>query len=200
MTDILKLLSKPSKFTGEEKDWKPWKFSFMAYVGAVDKITAAEAVTAMKSKVQVNMVDITAEQQQRSATMFSLLVQLWTKRALVLLQMSEESNGYEAMRKYEVRASKMLPGQNLTGLQKILAFEFADAKANPQVMMEKIEEFEYMVEEHESISAMTIDDEVKMAVIMGGIPEELKAAVYSNPGSFDTYEKVRGTLVNLIIG
>ena len=47
---------------------------------------------------------------------------------------------------------------------------------------------------------MTIDDEVKMAVIMRGIPEELKAAVYSNPGSFDTYEKVRGTLVNLIIG
>ena len=84
MTDILKLLSKPSKFTGEEKDWKPWKFSFMANVGAVDKIMAAEAVTAMKSKVQVNMVDITAEQQQRSATMFSLLVQLWTKRALVL--------------------------------------------------------------------------------------------------------------------
>ena len=113
----------------------------MAYVGAVDKIMAAEAVTAMKSKVQVNMVDITVEQQQRSATMFSLLAQLWTKRALVLLQTSEESNGYEAMRKYEVRASKMPPGQNLTGLQKILAFEFADAKANPQVMMEKVEEF-----------------------------------------------------------
>ena len=35
---------------------------------------------------------------------------------------------------------------------------------------------------------------------MRGIPEELKAAVYSNPMSFDTYEKVRSTLVNLIIG
>ncbi len=39
-----------------------------------------------------------------------------------------------------------------------------------------------------------------MAVIMKCIPEELKAAVYSNPGSIDTYEKVRSTLVNLIIG
>ncbi len=154
----------------------------------------------MKSKVQVNMVDITAKQQQRSATMFSLLVRLGNKRALLLLQMSEESNGYEAMRKYEVRASKMLPGQNLTGLQKILAFEFADALVNPQVMMERIEEFDHMVEQHETISAMTLDDEVKMAVIMRGIPEELTAPVYSNPGSFDTYEKVRGTLVNLVIG
>ncbi len=80
MTNILKLLGKPSKFTGEEKDWKPWKFSFMAYVGAVDKIIAAEAVTAMKSKVRVNMVDITAEHQQHSATMFSLLVKMWGKR------------------------------------------------------------------------------------------------------------------------
>ncbi len=61
MTDILRLLSKPSKFTGEEKDWKPSKFSFMEYDGAVDKLMAAEAVTAMKSKVQVNMFDITAE-------------------------------------------------------------------------------------------------------------------------------------------
>ena len=59
----------------------------------------------------MNMIDSTAEQQQRSATMFSLLVQLWKKRALLLLQMSEESNGYEAMRRYEVRASKMLPGR-----------------------------------------------------------------------------------------
>ncbi len=39
-----------------------------------------------------------------------------------------------------------------------------------------------------------------MAGIVRGIPEELKAAVYSNPGSFATYEKVGSTLVNLIIG
>ena len=57
MTDILKLLSKPSQFTGEEKDWKALNFSFMAYVGAVDKIMAAEAVTAMKSQIQVNMIE-----------------------------------------------------------------------------------------------------------------------------------------------
>ena len=126
MTDILKLLSKPSQFTGEEKDWKAWKFSFMAYVCAVGKTMAADTVVAMKSQVQVNLIDITSEQQQRGATMFSLLVQLWKKRALLLLQMCEESNGYEAMRRYEVRADKMLPGQNLTGLQRILAFEGED--------------------------------------------------------------------------
>ena len=106
MRDILKLLSKPSQFTGEEKDWQAWKFSFMAYVGAVDKTVAAETVVAMKSIVQVNLVDITYEQQQRSATMFSLLVQLWKKRALLLLQMCEESNGYEAMRRYVLRRTR----------------------------------------------------------------------------------------------
>ncbi len=121
--------------------------------------------------------------------MFSLLVQLWKKRALLLLQMCEESNGYEAMRRYEVRANKRLPGQNLIGLQRILAFEFADAEANPQVMMEKVELFKHMIEQHEAASAMTLDDEVKMAVILRGIPEELKVAVYSNPMSFDTYER-----------
>ena len=43
MTDVLKLLSKPSPFTGEEREWKSWKFSFMGYVGAVDPEMAAEA-------------------------------------------------------------------------------------------------------------------------------------------------------------
>ncbi len=59
MTDVLKLLSKPSQFTGEEKDWNAWKFSFTAYVGAVDKTMAAETIVAMKSQVQVNLIDIT---------------------------------------------------------------------------------------------------------------------------------------------
>ena len=63
MTDVLKLLSKPSQFTGEERDWKAWKFSFMAYLGAVDKVMVAEAVVAVKSTVQVNLADITPEQQ-----------------------------------------------------------------------------------------------------------------------------------------
>ncbi len=46
-----------------------------------------------------------------------------------------------------------------------------------------------MREQHEATSAMTLDDEVKMAVIMRGIPVELKAAVYSNPASFDADDK-----------
>ena len=76
MTDILKLLSKPSHYSGEEKDWKAWRFNFMAYVGAIDKVMGAQAVTCMKSKTQVKTSQFTAELQQRSATMFSLLVQL----------------------------------------------------------------------------------------------------------------------------
>ncbi len=97
MTDVLKLLSKPQAFSGDEKDWKAWRFSFMAYVGAVDKAMAAEATTAMKKLDQIEMKDLTAEEQQRSATMFSLLVQLWKKRALLMLQTGDDGNGYEAM-------------------------------------------------------------------------------------------------------
>ena len=200
MTDVLKLLSKPQAFSGEEKDWKNWRFSFMAYVGAVDKAMATETMTAMKKTDPVAMKDLSGDEQQRSATMFSLLVQLWKKRALMLLQTGEDNNGYEAMRRYEARANKMKPGLSLSGLQQILNFEFADVKADPQKMMEKLEEFEHMVDQYETVSTLGLDDEVKMAVIMRGIPEELKAAVYSNPGSFDTYDKVKDTLVNLIIG
>ena len=111
MTDVLKLLSKPQAFSGEEKDWKNCRFSFMAYVGAVDKAMATETMTAMKKTDPVEMKDLSGDEQQRSATMFSLLVQLWKKRALMLLQTGEDNNGYEAMRRYEARANKMKPAR-----------------------------------------------------------------------------------------
>ena len=149
MTDVLKLLSKPQAFSGEEKDWKNWRFSFMAYVGAVDKVMATEAMTAMKKADALETKDLSPDEQQRSATMFSLLVQLWKKRALLMLQNgTEHNNGYEAMRKYEARANKLKPGQSLSGLQQILNFEFADVKADPQKMMERLEEFEHLVGEY----------------------------------------------------
>ena len=93
MTDVLKLLSKPQAFSGEEKDWKNWRFSCMAYVGAVDKAMATETMTAMKKTDPVEMKDLSGDEQQRSAMMFSLLVQLWKKRALMLLQTGEDNNG-----------------------------------------------------------------------------------------------------------
>ncbi len=62
-----------------------------------------EAVTAMTSKMPVTRAIMSVEEQHRSATLFSLLVLLWKRRALLLLQMTEESNGYEAMRKLEQR-------------------------------------------------------------------------------------------------
>ena len=141
----------------------------MAYVGAVDKVMATETMTAMKNIDMVEMKDLSAEEQQRSATMFSLLVHLWKKRALIMLQNGEHSNGYEAMRKYEARANKMKPGQSLSGLQQILNYEFADVKADPQRMMGRLEEFEHLVGEYETVSTLGLDDEVKMAVIMRGI-------------------------------
>ena len=46
----------------------------MAYVGAVDKVMATETMTAMKKIDIVEMKDLSEAEQQRSATMFSLLV------------------------------------------------------------------------------------------------------------------------------
>ncbi len=188
MTDVLKLLSKSSQFTGEEREWKVWTFSFLEYLGTADPEMVKETKTAMKSKVQVILANMSPDEQRRLATLFSMLVQLWKKRALFLFLMTEELDGYEALHRSEIKAAKMLPGQNWAGLQRTLAFELADATANPQAMMQTIEKFELMIEQHEAESSTLMDDEVKTAVMLRGIPEKLKAAVYSNPAAFDTYD------------
>ncbi len=58
-----------------------------------------------------------------------------------------------------------------------MSYEFADAKSNPQQMMEHVLEFAFLVEQCGSARNTMVDDEVKIAVVMCGIPEELKAAV-----------------------
>ena len=73
MTDVLRLLSKPQAFSGEENDWKNWRFSFMAYVGAVAKAMATETMTAMKKTDPVAMKDLSGDEQKRSATMILLV-------------------------------------------------------------------------------------------------------------------------------
>ncbi len=93
MTDILKLLSKPGQFTGKQRDWKAWHFSFMAYLGAFDIEMVREAKHAMRSKTAVMLTAVSQEQQRISSTLFSFLVQQWKKRALLLRQMSEDESG-----------------------------------------------------------------------------------------------------------
>ncbi len=49
-----------------------------------------KAVTAMKSKTAARLASTSADEKRRSATLFSLLVQLWKRGALLLLQTAEE--------------------------------------------------------------------------------------------------------------
>ena len=109
MTGFLKWLSKPSGFSGEEREWRSWKFVFMAYLGAVDPEMVKEAALAINSKMQVTFANMSQDEQRRSATLFSLLVELWRRRALLQLQMAGQSNGYETMHEVQQKAAKMLP-------------------------------------------------------------------------------------------
>ncbi len=95
----------------------------LAYIGAVDPEIVKEAMTAMKSKTAVTFANMPQDERRRAVTLFSLLVQLWKRRALLLLLMLEGSNRYGEMSKVEQKSVKMLPGQNLTRLQNTLHLE-----------------------------------------------------------------------------
>jgi len=195
MAEVLKLLAKPTSYDGDEKTWVQWKFSFMSYMGAVDVDMVREAEVAMKQKTPVPISSLNVDEKKRSAMMFSILAQIWKKRAMVVLQTVEPQNGYEALRRMEGKCRLDAPGRMLTSLQHILAYDFSGAD-----MLEKVEHWEQMIEIHEQQTGTMIDDQVKQAVIMKALPEELKASIYSTPMSFDTYDKVRHTLTNLLVG
>ena len=84
-----------------------------------------DTLEAMSASAPIMLVGTTDDAtRRRAALMFSLLAQLWSKRAAVLLRMIETGNGYEAMRTMENRIKEETPGKALAILQSILGFDF----------------------------------------------------------------------------
>ena len=55
MAEALRLLSKPKSFDGTEAHWIEWKFSFMAYLGAIDDFMVKETLEAMSAAVPIKL-------------------------------------------------------------------------------------------------------------------------------------------------
>ena len=125
MAEALRLLSKPKSFDGTEAHWIEWQFSFISYLGAIDDLMVKDTLEAMSAAAPIKLAGMTDDATlRRAALMFTLLAQLWSKRAAVLLRTIETGNGYEAMRRMENRIKEEAPGKALATLQSILGFEF----------------------------------------------------------------------------
>ncbi len=57
-----------------------------------------------------------------------------------------------------------------------------------------------MIEQHEDHNQTLVDNELKLAVLLRAVPEELRVSICSVPASYDTYVKVKATLTNLVLG
>ena len=55
MAEALRLLSKPKSFDGTEAYWIEWKFSFMAYLGAIDDLMVKETLEAMSAAAPIKL-------------------------------------------------------------------------------------------------------------------------------------------------
>ena len=77
MAEALRLLSKPQSFDGTEAHWIEWKFSYLAYIGAIDDTMVKETIEAMAAAAPIKLAGMADDlTRKRAALMFSLLAQL----------------------------------------------------------------------------------------------------------------------------
>ena len=97
-----KLLTKPSKFSGNQADWTSWSFLFKAYIGAVDTILRQmlESIATVESVILQNT--LTLQEQKLSSQLYYILILLSTDKALTKMMVCPEGNGAEAWRQFLV--------------------------------------------------------------------------------------------------
>ncbi len=64
------------------REWQQWKFAFMGYMSAMCADNVAEINKATKSSAPCVLNIMLADEIKRSGVPYSILVQLWKKRAL----------------------------------------------------------------------------------------------------------------------
>ena len=118
-------LAKPPRFNGEEARWQDFRFTFEAYCGlvGVDMLDMMNNVAVSTRPVR-SMTGLAPGQQRVSKTLFYLLVQLTSGRALGMLKTIGDANGLEGWRRMSQHYEPRAPVRSVGLLQAILTPTF----------------------------------------------------------------------------
>jgi hypothetical protein len=117
--------------------------------------------------------------------------------AQTLLRSVTVGNGVEAWRILVHRYERSDPQIQMNLLQVILKFELGD---DLMKIMERLSEFEVLVDKYESIpGAERLQQSLRAAIIVQTLPEPLKSHVQMNSGTFTTYEKIKQLISDWVL-
>ena len=167
----LRTLGKVSNFNGKPEEWPIWSFKFECWLGLVPDVGQSNVSDVMDragnvtDEAALDMSTFGAEAKQIATSIYFLLVQLVSGRALAIVRKAMKGNGllawYRLKKEYEDagghRSVALLMGLMSPQWPKDLsAKQFAD----------KLDEWETDIDMYEKQTSEILNDSIKVAVVL----------------------------------
>ena len=165
---------------GDESTWSGWSFKLRSYVSVVDlqrgrMMEAAELAAHASVWIPSEPVN-----QDIDAQLRYLLVMLTRGPALQIIR--QQPSGVQAFRDLARRYNARSQSRSLAQLQEIMHFDFGPAGVTDRMIV-----FERLVGEYETSSGEALGVQVKCAVLLERVPQELQTHLLLNCGSRPDY-------------
>ena len=195
--DWSKLLTKPSCFDHksqeeEIKHFKDWSWQVVQYVSAIDSGFSKDLEDLAESpETPMSMSTANAATRERSNKLYGLLAGLLKGRALQTLRAVSGSDGYEAWRQLLLTLRPTNKNRGLALLSAVMgwpSFQMGQA-IQPQLL--KLED----AFEEARRASVTLQDEIKVAVVLRCITGQLRTHVSLQLNEGMTYTELRECLM-----
>lgn len=192
-------LGKPQTFSGKRDAWKEFRFVFEAFASAVHlRMPALFRRSESMGGQIIDASDLDEETTAVSRQLYYMLVMLTTDDAHRLMSNVEQGNGAEDWRRLCWEHEPDVRVRHGAVLHALLRREFGkDAMSD---LAEEIETFEREVRRWEDQSGKTLDPDIKMSVLMGGMRNtKVREHLELDASRLNSYTDARTEVLNFAV-
>jgi hypothetical protein len=174
-------IGKPRCFSGEERDWRGWKFQVLNYFTLVSAslVSFLEAAEASPDPIPEQTEE---DRRNLSTLVFAILASISTGRCLRILQSLRRRNGFEAWRLLCLEFEPKIAQRRFGLLQSIMSPNLGQTDHDFE---NKFAEWKAEVSGYEDYTGRELDADIKIAVLLRQAPQALRTHLQINSNAFD---------------
>ncbi len=155
----MRVLGKPSSFSGDRESWKSWSFTMKAFAAALSPELRHLMDSASATQTSIVNIALSTDEQKWSRQLYYMLSLTTSGEALRRLQNVEEGEGAEGWRVFSEHYEPKTAVRYLGMLREILNFDFGDMEK----VIDRIEQFRSRIRKYEEQSGEKVTENVRQA-------------------------------------
>ena len=179
----------PDHFDGTPEAWSDWDLKFASYLGKEMNGTVGEWMSHVEKRRSVSALTAVLGQDSKASAshIYGALIATCQNKALTIVRKAGAGEGLEAYRLLLLRYDARSRQTRVMRLLEVLAFNFKS-----DCLLDSLESFEQLVVTYEKESSKTLDDDLKIGIVIKGIETgSLREHLLLHSERADTYELFR---------